>query len=274
MKNFVFLLSMFCLTSCASADFERPRFGHYKEEHKQDGKPKAKIGEDDGNWERLDVTKVSHVEQYLRYSDATVVGLISQGEATKYLTELPIIGAGIFVPTSLALGKSNNRAIYGSAVAGAGGLLTSYLSPRERAKTAAEAEVAISCISTAFNDQMTQAASLGSVTMDDDVTTTDISNGVAALFPDLAAEVSGAGRRAIDSTNMIFSRLRLNLLNMGSAPDYAAIIKDMQQKMQVSEGMTSAKVGLPTTPSAAQTAIAKHLSEYPIRLAECVAKYP
>ena len=271
MKRFAVIFFMFAVSGCVRADFDLPRYGYYAKEYQEAQGRKAKGG-DSSDWSAFDPTDVSHVQQYLRFADARLVRLIGQAEDAKYLTEIPVLGASVFSATSLALGKPGDRAIYGAAVGASGGLLSSYLAPRDRGAHAALAATAVSCVARVFDDQMVQGSNGSGVPLIAANKTNAIAAPFALKFPKLQGEITGAGILAVATTNDIFARLRLNLIKIGQTPDFTGIVKDIQGKLESVKAKVEPLNGI--NPSDDELLQAKYLAEYPVRLAECSAKYP
>lgn len=204
--------------------------------------------------------------EYLRGLTRTMDSMISEGEFAKAAFELPIIAAGVAVPTALALGEGKKLAIYGAGLAGAGTALSSYVTPRQRVTYVAQARDAVVCIERRFVHQLITANQAGLVT----------GNSFAAFAPDqaklttyaaIADQVSGARFIAISGSDEVVTKLKLRLSNLGAAPDYGKIVADLRKLYDQAETATA-----DAKSKGLREDTAKDLAEYEARVAECVAK--
>ena len=143
------LLVLFALTGCATAGFRPPPYSYLA--------PGAK------NSVAMDTSNVVHVQSYLRGATDSFDRMVRQAEWLKHGTELPIIGAGVFAPTWLALGKSTDGAIYAAGIGAAGGALSSYFGIRGRETAVVLARSAITCVNREYVSQITTARGLASL---------------------------------------------------------------------------------------------------------------
>src|SRR5688572_24915883 len=109
------------LSSCATVAFKPPPYSYLAPDAASGTKPTP-----------LDANNSVHILSYLRGVTDTFDTMLENSEKLKYATELPIIAAGIFAPTSLALGGNPDHAIYAAGVGAAGGALSSYFGVRTR----------------------------------------------------------------------------------------------------------------------------------------------
>ncbi|WP_235588010.1 hypothetical protein [Sphingopyxis sp. H115] len=242
----------------------------------------------------LDSTNSVHVLSYLRGVTDTFDTMLENSEKLKYATELPIIAAGIFAPTALALGDNPDHAIYAAGVGAAGGALSSYFGVRTRQAHVAQARGAITCVNQQYVDQFARARNLAYSTLRSRVVTASLTQAtidaeaklamsqnstleLLSAMPAEASAVSGdvasAGAIAIAAADEVISRLKIKLASVGTAPDYAAILKDLQDK----QALAAAKKDDPAAKAitnAANKAIIDALADYQVKITECLAKFP
>ncbi|KTE09459.1 hypothetical protein ATE71_12870 [Sphingopyxis sp. H115] len=235
-----------------------------------------------------------HVLSYLRGVTDTFDTMLENSEKLKYATELPIIAAGIFAPTALALGDNPDHAIYAAGVGAAGGALSSYFGVRTRQAHVAQARGAITCVNQQYVDQFARARNLAYSTLRSRVVTASLTQAtidaeaklamsqnstleLLSAMPAEASAVSGdvasAGAIAIAAADEVISRLKIKLASVGTAPDYAAILKDLQDK----QALAAAKKDDPAAKAitnAANKAIIDALADYQVKITECLAKFP
>lgn len=242
----------------------------------------------------LDATNSVHVLSYLRGATDTFDMMLENSEKLKYATELPIIAAGIFAPTTLALGNNSDGAIYAAGVGAAGGALSNYFGVRTRQVHVAQAREAVTCVSREYANQFAEARTLGVSIVegrsrangDNLVATTAKTAPVLAATSStllsitldgaatsVAGTVASSGDIAIEAANSIISKLKVKLAGVGTAPNYSDILNDLKAKQALSverqqEAQTKAGAN-----AFSKAAIAS-LADYPLKIAECVAKFP
>ncbi|WP_184643414.1 hypothetical protein [Sphingopyxis sp. JAI128] len=242
----------------------------------------------------LDSTNSVHVLSYLRGVTDTFDTMLENAEKLKYATELPIIAAGIFAPTALALGDNPDHAIYAAGVGAAGGALSSYFGVRTRQAQVAQARGAITCVNQQYVDQFARVRNLAYSTLRSRTATANLAQTMIdaeakqamsqnstlellAAMPAEASAVSGdvasAGAMAIAAADEVISRLKIKLASVGTAPDYAAILKDLQDKQALAAAKKEASAAKAIT-NAADKAIVDALADYQVKIAECLAKFP
>ncbi len=242
----------------------------------------------------LDATNSVHVLSYLRGATDTFDMMLENSEKLKYATELPIIAAGIFAPTTLALGNNSDGAIYAAGVGAAGGALSNYFGVRTRQVHVAQAREAVTCVSREYANQFAEARTLGvsivegrSRAAGDNVVATAaktapvltatsstlLSITLDGAATSVAGTVASSGDIAIEAANSIISKLKVKLAGVGTAPNYSDILNDLKAKQALSverqqEAQTKAGAN-----AFSKAAIAS-LADYPLKIAECVAKFP
>lgn len=242
----------------------------------------------------LDATNSVHVLSYLRGATDTFDMMLENSEKLKYATELPIIAAGIFAPTTLALGNNSDGAIYAAGVGAAGGALSNYFGVRTRQVHVAQAREAVTCVSREYANQFAEARTLGvsivegrSRAAGENVVATAaktapvltatsstlLSITLDGAATSVAGTVASSGDIAIEAANSIISKLKVKLAGVGTAPNYSDILNDLKAKQALSmerqqEAQTKAGAN-----AFSKAAIAS-LADYPLKIAECVAKFP
>ncbi|HEV2598186.1 hypothetical protein [Sphingopyxis sp.] len=242
----------------------------------------------------LDATNSVHVLSYLRGATDTFDMMLENSEKLKYATELPIIAAGIFAPTTLALGNNSDGAIYAAGVGAAGGALSNYFGVRTRQVHVAQAREAVTCVSREYANQFAEARTLGASIVEgrsraagDNVVATAaktapvlaatsstlLSITLDGAATSVAGTVASSGDIAIEAANSIISKLKVKLAGVGTAPNYSDILNDLKAKQALSverqqEAQTKAGAN-----AFSKAAIAS-LADYPLKIAECVAKFP
>lgn len=258
------ILLALALSACATAGFRPPSYTYQPAGGKTDP-----VDLDSGN--------VDHVKAYLRGVTASFDEMVRQAEWLKHGTELPIIGAAVFAPTWLALGKSTEGAIYAAGVGAGGGALSNYFGLRGREAAVVLARSAVTCVNREYISQITTARSLGSLldkshalalaaTADADMLAKSL-----ATSPTSAGEVGSAGDVAIAAADEIISKLKVKLAGMGSVPDYGSILKDLQAKQKLADASSGAVEASGLSPD--EKSIAKSMADYSVRVATCVAQF-
>lgn len=263
-RGFLSISLLICLGGCATAGFRPPEYS-YRAEGATDSVA-------------IDTANMVHVQYYLRGITDTFDRMIRQAEGLKLATELPIIGAGVFAPTWLALGKSTDGAIYAAGAGAAGGALSNYFGLRNREAAVAVARSAITCVNREYVSQMTTGRTLAGLLDSAKVIslagTSDAHTMAQSLSgsPGSAAEIASAGDIAIGAADEIISKLKIKLAGMGAAPDYGTILKDLQAKQKLADAQSETVDSLQAL-SKSQKAIAKSMADYPVRIATCVAQF-
>lgn len=269
------------LTGCATAAFDPPAYYHA-------------ASASDSTLVALDSTDVVQVTSYLRGATDTFDRMLKNSERLKHATELPIIGAAIFAPITLAIGNHTDQAIYAAGVGAAGGALSNYFGLRDREGAVALARGAVTCIEQRYSEQVSQARSLtymfqlafkptAALGLADiqaranlyltQNSTMLLATGLIGKAAPVAGDVASAGSIAVAGTNEVISRLKQHLAKMGQAPDYGAILKDLQAKQAAADAKKPAAAGFVESRSAADLMIAS-LADYPVHITECVDKFP
>lgn len=254
------------------------------------------------------------VGSFLRQHVETYDRMIADLEAGKTVLEAPIIPAAVVGATGVALGAGTNLPIVlggGAAGLSAG---SAYLRPRDRLALVVQARAAAVCINTQFNDQARtaiaggylvelsgpaepQLAAVAEETQQQKQsrerenqrravvaarnrgisTALGLTDELGSLGS-VGVQVYDLGGIAVDAAEEVVTRLKLRLANIGSAPDYGAIVTDLRQRFDTAEEQTADTVASLVTAKKALTTAdevrIKRLSEYSARVAECVAKIP
>jgi hypothetical protein len=255
--------ALFTLGGCATAAFPTPDYS-YRDPTTGDVNP-------------IVTSDVVQVQSYFRGVVDSFDVMIRHAELVKHGTELPIIAAGVFAPTWLALGKPTNGAIYAAGVGAAGGALSGYLGLRGRESAVVLARSAVTCVNREYVSQFTTARGLASL-LDTArasslvvATDTKVLSQSLVSSPTSAGDAGSAGDIAIGAVDEIISKLKIKLAGMGTIPDYSAIVKELQAKQKLADAH-SGVVALSAL-SADQKTIAQSMTDYPVRIAACVAQF-
>jgi hypothetical protein len=253
------------------------------------------------------------VGTFLRSHVSTYDRMISDLERGKSILEVPIIPAAVIGATGVALGASTDLPIVlggGAAGLSAG---SAYLRPRDRLVLVVQARAAAVCVHSKYNDQVRTAIAGGylaeqgyagpaqispivgettderrareaenrrrayrSTLVGSAATALHITPALDNLGP-VKVQVSDVGEIAVEAAEEVVTRLKLRLANIGTAPDYGAIVTDLRTRFDdarasaVQGAVVKAKVATLTTLDVEQI---KKLSEYSARIAECLTKLP
>lgn len=255
------------------------------------------------------------VAAQLRAHVAVFDDLIKKAEGAKGNLDALVITSALATPAFLAWGAGVESVTALAAAGGAGVAGGNYVQPRQRLTSIIQARGAMVCVSREFENQATIANAHG-LTVPQDLPETVfvfgsdgkllrekggepktevrskrflslIASEKLASMNAISGQVTGAGRMALLAADDIVTKLKLSLAGIGSAPDFAAIVRDVEGKLNkaeadaetageqfVSAEKTRNKNFTADEPDPALQAAIKELSEYPVRLTQCVAKMP
>lgn len=242
--------------------------------------PPAYVAPTDAQEVSFDAQDPEHVSSYARGAISTYDRMLRNSERVKFATELPIIGAAVAAPLSLAIGNHTNRAIYLAGAGAAGGALSGYLDMRTRSGYVAKARSATTCINREYVNQIVFAKSLAKTDKAGIVSSTStLATDLIDEAAPIKADITGAGPIAVAAVDDVISNLKLRLADLGTAPDYSAILADVKAKQTVADKKTEESQALANTKAAAVSAeyskeAIEYLAGYQVRITECVAKLP
>ena len=256
-------------------------------------------------------TSVTDVGTFLRGHVTTYDRMIDDLETGKSLLEFPIIPAAVIGATGVALGASTDLPIVLSGGAAGLSATSSHLRPRDRLLLVVQARAAAVCVSTQFSDQVRSAANAGylniltsgyqalepapSTETEQSKVLRETTNkeiaynnakavGIAqaVAVTDAVSELGAAhmevfdvGGIAVNASEEIVTRLKMRLANVGSAPEYGAIVTQLRTKFETAEkNSQQAILALADGTSDTKAAQIAHISQYSARVAECLTKIP